>query len=101
MIAQATTPTFVLTLPETVDLSVAENVYFSLRQGFVLIEKSTNDLTISGQDVSVFLTQAETLQLSEGKVQIQLNWTYSGGVRACSDIVEISVSNNLLKRVVA
>ena len=30
---QATTPTFILTLPNTVDLSLANNVYFSLKQG--------------------------------------------------------------------
>lgn len=33
---QATTPTFILTLPNTVDLSLAANIYFSLKQGKVL-----------------------------------------------------------------
>lgn len=97
---QATTPTFVLTLPETVDLSQAANIYFSLHQKNVLIEKSNNDLTVEGQTVSVYLTQGETLQLAPGMAKIQLNWTYPNGARACSNIVSVSVSENLLKEVV-
>lgn len=97
---QATTPTFVLTLPETVDLSQAANIYFSLRQKNVLIEKTGDDLSVDGQTVSVYLGQAETLQLVSGAAQIQLNWTYANGSRACSNIVSVQVSENLLKEVV-
>ena len=97
---QATTPTFILTLPDTVDLSQAANIYFSLRQKNVIIEKSNDDLTVDGQTVSVYLSQAETLQLVSGAAQIQLNWTYASGSRACSNIVSVQVSENLLKEVV-
>lgn len=97
---QATTPTFILTLPDTVDLSQAANIYFSLRQKNVIIEKSNDDLTVDGQTVSVYLSQAETLQLVSGAAQIQLNWTYANGSRACSNIVSVQVSENLLKEVV-
>ena len=97
---QATTPTFILTLPDTVDLSQAANIYFSLRQKNVLIEKTGDDLTVDGQTVSVYLSQAETLQLVSGAAQIQLNWTYANGARACSNIVSVQVTENLLKEVV-
>ena len=97
---QATTPTFILTLPDTVDLSQAANIYFSLRQKNVIIEKSNDDLTVDGQTVSVYLSQAETLQLVPGAAQIQLNWTYANGSRACSNIVSVQVTENLLKEVV-
>lgn len=97
---QATTPTFILTLPDTVDLSQAANIYFSLRQKNVIIEKSNDDLTVDGQTVSVYLSQAETLQLISGAAQIQLNWTYANGSRACSNIVSVQVTENLLKEVV-
>lgn len=97
---QATTPTFILTLPDTVDLSQAANIYFSLRQKNVIIEKSNDDLTVDGQTVSVHLSQAETLQLVSGAAQIQLNWTYANGSRACSNIVSVQVTENLLKEVV-
>ena len=97
---QATTPTFILTLPDTVDLSQAANIYFSLRQKNVLIEKAGDDLTVDGQTVSVYMSQAETLQLVSGAAQIQLNWTYANGSRACSNIVSVQVTENLLKEVV-
>ena len=97
---QATTPTFILTLPDTVDLSQAANVYFSMRQKNALIEKTGDDLTVDGQTVSVYLSQAETLQLVSGAAQIQLNWTYANGSRACSNIVSVQVTENLLKEVV-
>lgn len=97
---QATTPTFVLTLPQTVDLSEAENVYFTLRQGSVEISKTGDELTIDGQTVSVYLTQAETLGISVGQARLQLNWTYANGGRACTNIAHVAVTENLLKEVV-
>lgn len=97
---QATTPTFVLTLPEEVDLSEASNIYFTLRQKNVQINKSGDELVIDGQTVSVYLSQSETLQLVSGAAQIQLNWTYANGARACSNIASVQVSENLLKEVV-
>ena len=97
---QATTPTFILTLPNSVDLSEAANVYFTLKQNNVEIEKKTSDLQIDGQTVSVFLSQIDTLQLTAGTAQMQLNWTYENGGRACSNIVSVNVTENLLKAVV-
>ena len=97
---QATTPTFILTLPNSVDLSEAANVYFTLKQNNVEIEKNTRDLVIEGQTVSVFLSQLDTLQLTAGTAQMQLNWTYANGARACSNIVSVKVTENLLKAVV-
>ena len=97
---QATTPTFILTLPDTVDLSVVENIYFSLKQGVVSVMKSGDSVSVNGQNVSVYLTQAETLQFKRGSAELQLNWTYANGSRACSNIVSINVGENLLKEVV-
>ena len=98
---QATTPTFVLNLPDTVDLTQAANVYFALRQGCVLIEKTSDDLTIEPHTVYVALSQAETLRLATGMAKIQLNWTYADGTRACTDIVTVDVLQNLLLEVLA
>ena len=98
---QATTPTFVLTLPDTVDLTEPIHFYFTLRQGNIRIEKSDSDLVIDGQTISVYLSQAETLTLTPGIVKLQLNWTYANGSRACSNIVSVNVTENLLKEVVS
>lgn len=70
---QATTPTFVLTLPEDVDLSQASNIYFTLRQKGVQINKTGDELVIDGQTVSVYLSQSETISIQAGIAQLQLN----------------------------
>lgn len=97
---QATTPTFILTVPNTVDLSSAAHVYFTMTQKELIITKSGSQLTVSSHQVQVYLTQAETLQFKPGQAVIQLNWTYSTGQRACTKKVTINVEDNLLKKVV-
>lgn len=99
---QATTPTFVLTLPaNTVDLTQAEHVYFTIEQGNVVIDKSDADLEVTERVVNVYLTQAETLRLTfYSEAKIQLNWTYLDGSRACSEVKTIVVGENLHKAVI-
>lgn len=98
---QATTPTFTLKLPDTVDLTEAASVYFNLTQSATQIQKTGADLTVEAHQVQVFLSQAETLSLAIGNAELQLNWVYADGSRACSNIVMIPVTKNLLKAVVA
>ena len=97
---QATTPTFILTLPNDVDLSIANDVWFTMRQGCTRIQKHGDDLEIDGNIVSVYLNQSDTVHVTKGTVDLQLNWTYDNGRRACSEIKTISVSENLLKEVI-
>lgn len=97
---QGTTPTFILTLPNTVDLTAVSNLYFSLEQGSTKLRKMGNALSIDGQNISVYLTQAETLKFNTGKANLQLNWTYPDGSRACSNIVNVTVGLNLIKEVI-
>ena len=98
---QGTTPTFILTLPNTVDLTAINNLYFSLEQGTTTLMKTGDDLTIDGQTISVYLSQSETLQFNPGRANLQLNWTYNGGSRACSNIASVTIGANLLKEVVS
>ena len=97
---QATTPTFILTLPNTVDLSLAESVWFSIKQNSTIVNKTGDSLVIEGQTVSVYLTQEETVQFYNGTAKLQLNWTYPDGSRACSNIVSVPVGDNLIKDVI-
>lgn len=97
---QATTPTFILTLPQNVDLSIANDVYFTMRQGCTRVQKHGEDLEIEANVVSVYLTQADTVYVTKGTIDLQLNWTYDNGERACSEIKTIPVSENLLKEVI-
>ena len=49
---QGTTPTFVLTLPDTVDLTEAQNVYVTFSQGSQnSITKSGDALVVSAHEV--------------------------------------------------
>ena len=98
---QATTPTFVLTLPNTVDLTEAERVIFTLIQKPNVITKEGADLEITAHTVSVYLTQSDTVGFIEGTAKIQLNWLYPNGTRACSNIVTVPVSPNLLPEVIS
>lgn len=97
---RATTPTFLLTLPQSVNLEFAKNVYFTISQGKDLTITKT-DLEIHENEVSVYFSQEETLRFAAGTVRIQLNWTYPTGERACSEIVNVNVTDNLLGEVVA
>ena len=96
---RGTTPTFICTFPDSVDFTEAENVYFTITQDGTSVTKTGDDLEIEAHTVSVFLTQLETLKFMAGTVKMQLNWTYSGGLRAASEIVTRANKDNLLPEV--
>lgn len=98
---QATTPTFILTLPATVDLSQTAHIAFSLVQGRTKIKKEDNQLEVNGQAVSVYLTQEDTLKFQAGQAKLQLNWSYADGSRACSNIIDVNIFPNLLTEVMS
>lgn len=94
---RGTTPTFKLYLnDEYVDLTQAVNVYVSFKQKDTLITKTGEDIEVQENEVDVYLSQQETLQFIKGSVEIQLNWTYLDGRRACSNIITIEVDKNLI-----
>lgn len=95
-----TTPTVTLTLPNEVDLTTADNVYVTFAKQDGVITKTGEDLTVSAHQVEVALTQRETATFKGARVAIQVNWTYSGGQRACSNIAFAEVGENLLDKVV-
>lgn len=97
---RGTTPTFILTVPDTCDLTQCSNVYVTFKQpNGIVITKSGNDIDIMPHEVDVYLDQAETLMFAAGSVNVQLNFVFPGGQRACSDIAKISIRENLLPEV--
>ena len=97
---RATTPTFVLTFTG-IDLTEAEEVLVTIRQGTTELTKFGDDLSVTATTISVFLSQAETLMFQAGKAEIQANWVYADDTRACSTIATIIVERNLLGEVVS
>ena len=105
---RATTPTFTLTVTgKPVDLSLAENVYVTLKQGSYALELTGEDLTIDENVISCFLNQEQSLRFTENSpAKIQVNWTYidPDGItvrRAATKVKEIPISEQLMKRVIS
>lgn len=98
-IIQATTPTFVISLPNAVDLTAARTIEFSLRQYRTVISKT--DVTLDGtHTVRVGLTQRESLGFTAGEAELQLNWVYEDGSRGAIYKIKINILDNLVKRVI-
>ena len=102
-----TTPTFTLTIAG-VDLTEADAVFFSMRQGKDEIVKTGGDLTVAYANgvstVAVTLTQADTKDFRIGSAQIQLNWTYTdlygNTLRAATRKRDVEVGAQLLNGVI-
>lgn len=101
---KGTTPTYIFTNNE-VDLTQATKVYvtFSDGNGNEIVTKSGDDLTVEEHSVSVWLSQAETLSFPNGRVAVQINWTYNEEnkvKRACSEKMTITANKNLIDEVI-
>lgn len=96
---RGTTPTFTLTMPEGYSFDDAANVYVTFSQSGTSVTKSGDSLEISGNTVDVYLEQSETLLFVAGAVNVQMNITFAGGERACTEIARVQVKDNLLPEV--
>ena len=107
-----TTPTYTLTFDGTdlTDESITEVVVtITDAARNVLMEIGGESLTIeqmldsqqqvTGSTVSFYLSQSQTLAFPAGNLYLQVNWTYTGGDRACSEIASISFRTNLKNEV--
>lgn len=97
------TPTLQFLLPASVDLTDA-NIYFSIEQfNRTLIEKSSvdsEDVSYDGNTVSVYLSQIDTLRLSDGEAKAQLNITKeSGKIRLPTYEAPLMILHNEIRRV--
>ncbi len=99
--ARATTPTFRHTFTEeSLDLTAANHVYVTYRQGAKALTKTGDDIEVEPKAVTVYLTQKETLMFKEGVLECQVNWTGANGRRAASKVKGIELEKNLLDKVV-
>ena len=97
---RGTTPTYMFTLPDEVDLTIANKIFatFSRMDDTEILTKTDEDLEVTTHSVGVYLTQEETLAFPNGVLKFQLNWLYdSDGVtkRACTNIINITAQKNL------
>lgn len=96
---RATTPTYILTLPDTaeVDLTEMTEVHFALVQCRMKIDKIVEPT--DSKTVEVTLSQEETLRLADGSAEIQLNWIDASGNRGATYVSTIRVDKQLLNEV--
>ena len=94
---RGTTPTHVF---ETdVDLSDAEVLYVTYRQGTIVVEKTKDDCEVTSDSVSVKLTQKETLLFKAGNynTEVQIRARFADGTAVASNTIDLDVSP-ILKR---
>lgn len=89
VIARASTPTHFFSIPFDTS-SVTGVVIIYAQNGEGVFTKKTADCTITDHDVSVTLTQADTLSLKEGTCKAQLV-VYSGNNALVSNAIEMTV----------
>ena len=97
-----TTPTIVLTISgvEGLDLSQAEEVIVTLKQGDYSLEKTGNDLTLDENKITIVLSEEESAQLlADHSCMCQVNWTYLNADqsirRAATNITRINIGKQL------
>lgn len=94
-----TTPTFILDYHDAVDLSRAEHIYVTIKQGTRVITKSDDELTIEDGKIYVYLSQQDSARFTAGDASIMANWTYTGGQRGALKETKITLDRNLLPQV--
>lgn len=100
---RATTPTITLTLPDSVDLLTAKQVYVTFAQDEVVLTKTieTGVELIEFNVLAVYLSQEETLSFDSNKmVKVQVNWIDINNAREATRIKEIPVNPNLIPKVI-
>lgn len=97
---RGTTPTYTITFPNDIDMTLATNIVVSLGNSSknTLIEKKGNDLAVDVHTVSFDLSQEESLRFRQKFFIGQVNWLYSDGLktrRACSNFFKVPVEDNM------
>lgn len=98
---RGTTPTHIFT--SDIDLTDAEEIYITYKQGCKKIEKTKDDIIeLTPDTVKVELTQEETLMFSSCKddVEIQFRVKFPGGKAPASNIVTAPVERILKEGVI-
>lgn len=94
---RGTTPNITLTVGDSsIDLETADAVYVTITRGNVTVTKTGADLDVSGNVVDVFLTEEESIDLSEGVAYIQVNWVFDDVKRAATKVAQFVIDKQLL-----
>lgn len=95
---RATTPIHTFTIESsTIDLTLAKNIRLTYAQkGTIILDKSKNDLVVSGNTISYILSQSDTLLFKEAyPVEIQITVRTKDDVVVKTGIVSIRAERAL------
>lgn len=97
-IMQATTPTLRFRLSGDIDLDEL-NVFFTLTQGSLILEKHNDAMAYEDGILYVHLTQTDTIKFKPGMAKLQLNITAEEGEERGGTYEEdVKILNNQIKR---
>lgn len=102
-VVRATTPTFIFKTTGDVDLTFASEVHVTFSSFGVLLDKTGEDIDVEPKQISVYLSQEDTLLFKPGRCEVMINWVYSDGSRGSNDPdapLVFNVTKNLLSKVI-
>lgn len=99
-ILRGTTPTFTFTLPFEADTLDAFWVSFKQQKAELNKEKGDSGVTQNLKDITVTLSQEETLNFAAGKCQIQIRGRDKFGKAIASNTMSIEVADVLRSGVI-
>lgn len=96
LMIRATTPTHSFTFPQEVSVGSLSEIILTYSQcDRQILEKTKSDFTISGQTISVELTQQEVNKFKPGPVLIQIRVKNTSGKALASQIFKVHVKQVL------
>ena len=97
---RGTTPTFNITVTGC-DLSGADSIFVTFKQGKAQVDKTGDDLAVSGNKIAVLLKQEDTLQFdADQKVSMQIRIKTNSGTVIASGIKSLTVDEILKEGVI-
>ena len=93
---KGTTPTFIFTFTDF-DPTTADDIIltFSADKRVPIVEVGKDDMTITHTQISVWLSQEETLSFPMGRIYCQFNFLFEDGQRVASRIKDVEFNRNL------
>lgn len=95
VIYKGTTPTFNFNVCLDMSLVDKANTHIIFTSGPAVVDKSGDDITIEGENMSCSLTQQDTLSFKGNQANIQILVSMTSGQKPASSIMTIPVSATL------
>ena len=99
---RGTTPTLYLELDTELDLSNVAEMWITFKSPTVEITKTLNEVAFDAETnvITVTLSQDETLQLYNGKADVQVRLKTSDDLAYATDIVDVEIGRILKEGVI-